>query len=138
MPVAERVNHQDVDRCRHPKKVRPRAGQDVPGVQVQQTGDNVDTVGRNQSDQNDTRSLGAKERGQESAHSVCHVEIQRIAAKRIRHKVERTDKHIELDQREVQERECVWQPRTIDINSLVIIEWFQQKRNLPLRSVTQR
>lgn len=32
MPVAERVDHQNVDRGRHSEEVRPRTGQDVPRV----------------------------------------------------------------------------------------------------------
>lgn len=138
MPVAERINHQDIDRCRHSKEIRPRAGQDVPGVHVQKTGCNVDTVGRNQSDQDDTRSLGAEERGQKSANTVIHIEIQRAPAECIRHEVERTNKHIELNQREVHEREGVWQPRTIDIGLSVTEKVHKGRRHIPLRSVTQR
>lgn len=107
MPVTECVNHQDVDRSGHSQEVGPGTGENVPRIGVEDTGNDVDTVGRHQRDQNDTTTTGTEEGRNEGPKSLVEVEIHHTTGERPDHKVKGQDEDIELDEGEVEERQRV-------------------------------
>lgn len=75
MPVTESVNHQDIDRTSHASEVRPGRREHVPGIHVHETGQEVNTVRRNQSDQDDTGSRRAEEGLNKFGNTLVQREI---------------------------------------------------------------
>lgn len=53
MPVAEGVDHEDVDGGGHAEEIRPGGGEHVPRVHVEEAGDEVDAVGGDEGDEDD-------------------------------------------------------------------------------------
>ena len=61
MPVAEGVDHQDVDIGGHEEEVLAEGGEHVPGVEVEEGGDEVETEGGGNGDEDDARAAGGEE-----------------------------------------------------------------------------
>ena len=112
MPVTESVNHQNVDRAGHSGEVGPRRSEHVVGVHVEETGNEVDTVCRNQGDQNDTGTGGAEERLQEMSDALTHIEIQSTTHEGVGDQVERVNHSVSLNNREIDEGQSVKQTWT--------------------------
>lgn len=89
MPVAESVDHQDIDRTGHASKVRPGGCEHMPGIHVQETCDEVDTVSRNQSDQDNASPVRTEERREEVANTFVQREINGTSTEGVLDKVER-------------------------------------------------
>ena len=113
MPVAESVDHQDIDRTGHASKVRPGGCEHVPGIHVQETCEEVDTVSRNQSDQDNTGPVRTEERREEVTDTLVHREIKGTSTKGVLDKVERQNNDVSLKDTEVDERKRVCETRTV-------------------------
>lgn len=63
MPVIERVHHQDVDVRAHEDQVLREGVEHLPGIEVQERGDEVEAIDRDKRNQNQTgnSSLAAEE-----------------------------------------------------------------------------
>ena len=109
VPVTESVNHQNVDRAGHSGEVGPRRSEHVVGVHVEETGNEVDTVCRNQGDQNDTGTGGAEERLQEMSDALTHIEIQSTTHEGVGDQVEGVNHSVSLNNREIDEGQSVKQ-----------------------------
>ena len=113
MPIAEGVDHQNVDRAGHAGKVGPRGGEHVPGIHIHETGKEVDAVSGNQSDEDDTSSRRAEEGLQEITNTLVEGEIKGTSSESVLDKVEGQNNDVGLDDTEVDERERVRQTRTM-------------------------
>ena len=88
MPVAEGIDHEDINRAGHPAEICPRRGEHMPWIHIEETSEKVDAVCRYQSYQDDTTSAGAEERPQECGRAIVEVEVQGTTQESIGHQVE--------------------------------------------------
>lgn len=124
MPVAEGVHHEDIDRAGHTTKVSPRGGEHVPRIHIKEASNEVDTIGRDQGNQDDTGTGRTEERRQEFADALTQIKVQRASSESIGDQVERQYEDVTLDDTEVNERKGISQTRTI----LLISIWMIQRR----------
>jgi hypothetical protein len=103
MPVAESVDHQDIDRTGHASKIGPGGREHMPGIHVQETCEEVDAISRNQSDQDDTGPGRTEERLEEVANTLVHREIKCTSSEGVLDKVERQNNDVTLKDTEVDE-----------------------------------
>ena len=113
VPVTESVHHQHVDRTGHATEVGPGRGEHVPRIHVQETRQEVDTVGRQQGDQDDTGARRTKEGLEERADSITHGEIQSTSGKGVLHKIERQNQNVGLNDGEIEKGKRVKQAGTV-------------------------
>lgn len=73
VPVAEGVDHQDVDVRGHDQEVGREGGEHVPGVEVHEGGDEIEAEGGGEGDDDDSWSFGTEEGFEEFADTfVCY------------------------------------------------------------------
>jgi len=98
VPVAERVHVEDVDVGRHDQQVSGERGEHVPRVHVHERGEEVETEGGSQRDDDDTRTGGREERLEERPDSVTHIEVHRgLSGEGAHDEVHGQDDDVELD-----------------------------------------
>lgn len=109
MPVAEGVDHQDVNRASHTSEVSPRGREHVPRIHIHETSKEVNAVSGNQSNQDDTGPRRAEEGLEEMANTLVEREIKCTASEGVLDQVEGQDYNIRLEDAEVDKRERVGQ-----------------------------
>lgn len=115
MPVAEGVDVEDVDCGGHAEEVGPGGGDEVPGVEVEKTADEVGSVGGSEGEEDKTGG-GGEEGGDEAAGAIVEVEVDVAATKGLRDEVEGVDEDVQLHEGEVTEGEDVRYLRTVVVS----------------------
>ena len=75
MPVAEGVDHENVDVGGHGQEILGEGGEHVPGVEVHEASDEVETEGCREGDDDDAGALGGEESLEESVHAFVKFDL---------------------------------------------------------------
>ena len=101
MPVAEGVDHQNVDVARHTEEVLRERGEHVPWVEVEEGGDKVETERRCQGNQDDTWSAAGEEAREEFVDAFARFDVGGVVASEgVYNQIEGLDDDVELNQAE--------------------------------------
>ena len=92
VPIGKSVDIEDIGEGRHEQEVLSEGGEHVPGIEVQEGGDEVETECCDDGDEDDAYAVGGEELG-EIVNAVCDG----VAAKGATEKVEGEDDEVELD-----------------------------------------
>lgn len=113
VPIAEGVHVENVDVRRHDEQVLGEGGEHVPRVHVQEGGDEIQTEGSSQGDNDDTNTIRSEE-GLDECRAGASIEANAIGAgKGLNHEIHGQDDDVELDQTEDDEGDHVRPPRSL-------------------------
>lgn len=98
MPIAESVDHQNVDVAGHHEQVLTKRSEHVPWIQVEEGCHKVETKGRSKCDNDNTRS-GGGDKGLDkiSRGATCIQRATRAARESVNDQVEGVDDDVKLD-----------------------------------------
>nr|POF01139.1 hypothetical protein CFP56_21087 [Quercus suber] len=99
VPIAEGIDHEDVDvGCRHEEVLR-KGGEHVPRIEVEERGHEVETKCRGKCNDDDTRATGCEEGFDEFVYAIINVDVGGVLrGERPNDKIEGIHDDIELNQ----------------------------------------
>ena len=98
MPVAERVDHENIDVTAHKQQVLPKARKHMPRIQIQEGCHVVQSKCRCNGDEDNT-CAACREEGLEDLVGVLTVEAEPVR-EGVHHKIDRVHDDVELDDAE--------------------------------------
>lgn len=92
MPVAEGVDHENVDIGGHGQQILREGSEHVPGIEVHEAGDEVETECGGEGDDDDAGTLGGEEGAEELVGAFAELDLFfLLAGEGADHKEERED-----------------------------------------------